>query len=81
MIHAVGYAMLGLIGVTGALVGLLVLISMLREHRVPTVRCLGWTGVLREVIRTDSQMLTDAFRLSMAHFRAVNELRRLGGRR
>jgi len=42
---------------------------------------LGWASVVREVVRTDSQMLGDAFRLSLAHFHAVNELRKLGGRR
>lgn len=42
---------------------------------------LRWARAMREVIRTDSQMLGDAFRLSVAHFQAVNELRKLGGRR
>jgi hypothetical protein len=42
---------------------------------------LGWSSVIREVVRTDSRMLGDAFRLSLAHFQAVNELRKLGGRR
>jgi hypothetical protein len=42
---------------------------------------LGWTRVVREVVHTDTRMLGDAFRLSLAHFQAVNELRKLGGRR
>jgi hypothetical protein len=42
---------------------------------------LQWARAVREVIRTDSQMLGDAFRLSAAHFQALNELRKLGGRR
>ena len=42
---------------------------------------LRWTRALRAVIRTDSRMLGDAFRLSHAHFQALNELRKLGGRR
>jgi hypothetical protein len=42
---------------------------------------LGWTSVVREVVHTDSQMLGNAFRLSLAHFQAMNELRKLGGRR
>lgn len=42
---------------------------------------LRWARAVREVIRTDSQMLSDAFRLSLSHFQALNELRKLGGRR
>ncbi len=42
---------------------------------------LQWTRALRDVIRTDSQMFSNAFRLSLAHFQAVKELRKLGGRR
>ena len=40
-----------------------------------------WVRAMHEVVRTDSRMLNDAFRLSLAHFRAVNELRKLGDRR
>ena len=42
---------------------------------------LQWARAMREVIRTDSQMLGNAFRLSLSHFQALNELRKLGGRR
>ena len=42
---------------------------------------LQWARAMREVISTDAHMLGDAFRLSVAHFQAVNELRKLGGRR
>ena len=42
---------------------------------------LRWARAMREVIRIDSHMLGDALRLSLAHFQAVNELRKLGGRR
>ena len=41
----------------------------------------GWTSVTREIICTDARMLGDAFRLSLAHFQAVNELRKRGGQR
>jgi len=34
---------------------------------------------VRTVIHTDSQMLSDAFQLSLIHFKALNELRKLGG--
>lgn len=81
MIPVMGYAAFGLSGVAGGLYLLLVLISKWRERSASAVRYLGWSGVLREVIRTDSRMLTDAIRLSVEHFRAVNELRKLGGGR
>ena len=42
---------------------------------------LRWARAVREIIRTDSRMLSDAFRLSAGHFQALNELRKLGGRR
>jgi hypothetical protein len=55
--------------------------SGLKDAAGSLVERLRWTGVLREVIRADTRMLTDALRLSVAHFQAVNELRKLGGGR
>lgn len=34
---------------------------------------------IRTAVRTDNQMLSSAFQLSLLHFRAMNELRKLGG--
>ena len=70
----------------GALIPLLIvaaitgLVYLCRAIAVLRAR-LYWMRTLREVVRTDARMLGDAFRLSLAHFQAINELRKLGGRR
>jgi hypothetical protein len=61
---------------------ILALLIMAAQGTARAVRDrLQWARAMREVIRTDSQMLGDAFRLSLSHFQALNELRKLGGRR
>ena len=64
-----------------AVVALALLFGLLSavSHAVHTRR--QWARALGDVIRTDSRMLGDAFRLSLSHFQALNELRKLGGRR
>lgn len=57
------------------------LIMAVQEGARAARKRLQWARAVREVIRTDSRMLSDAFRLSHAHFQALNELRKLGRRR
>lgn len=73
--------MIGVLFLVSAVAGVLALILLFPDIRDAVVDRLRWATMLREVIHTDSRMLTDAIRLSMAHFQALNELRKLGGGR
>ena len=70
VIVAVGLGAIGLLP--------LLLDTLLSAKRLARER-LRRTRQMQEAIRTNTRMLNDAFRLSLAYHQAVNELRKLGG--
>ena len=59
-----------------ALAGLAILWEAI-PSKIAAIRArLYWTRTLRDVMQTDASMLMNCIRLSVAHFKALNELHR-----